>query len=170
MTEEPKNDNNLVVIDDHGDVISQDNGVKLLEKESYERVIEGLKISADAAAHIAFREPEHMDYWHKWRFTLDNVRRAAMHISGLELTMKFEATTDPRGEPMPWRTARDRFRDGLKQASGGMSQLATCHRGDLVYARMARDLGEIQQKVSRATVAKTKRAMSSGRLWIPDNI
>jgi hypothetical protein len=162
------NENNLVIKDDHGDVV-QDNGTRMIELESYERIIEGLKISADAASHLIWTESETSDYWRNWRTMLDKIRKACMSSAGLELTARFNHTPEVRIRPMPWKEARDRFRDGIKQSAGGMRQLALCHRGDLVYSRMANDLEAMHKKLGIAAAAKSRGAARRGLIWVPDS-
>ncbi len=166
MTHETEN--NLVVKDDSGDIV-QDNGTRMTERDSYERVIAGLRIGAEAAAHLIITDAEFADYWRRLCKTLDGLRRAAMSIAGLDLTMKFSETVEPRHAFLPWRQARDRLHDGIKQAAGGMRQLAVSHRGDMVYSRMANDLESMQAKIKASSTQRAKAATRRGKLWVPDN-
>ncbi len=163
-------ENNLVIRDERTGEIIQDNGTRMLERDSYDRVIDGLRIGAEAAAHLTITDAEFADYWRRLMKTLDGLRRAAMNVSGLDLTMKFAETVEPRSAFMPWRKARDRLHEGIKQAAGGMRQLAGCHRGDMVYSRMANDLESMQAKIKASSTQRAKAATRRGKLWIPDNL
>jgi len=162
-------DNNLVVRDERTNDIVQDNGSSMNEGQSYERVIDGLKMGAEACAHLVITDAEFGDYWRALRKALDGLRKAAMGVSGLDLTMRFKETADPRGGFLPWREARDRLHEGIKQAAGGMRQLAVSHRGDMVYSRMANDLESMQAKIKAAATQRAKKATRRGQLWIPDS-
>ena len=149
--------------DASGDPIRQ--GSLMNEKQSYERVIEGLKIASDAAAHLLKHEPENADQWHTFCFNLDKCRRICVQKAGLGLAMKEKETSTVRGDPMNWRKARDRFHDGLVQVAGGMRQLATCHRGDLWWSTMAGQVEELDRKTrNRKTWLPSK---PGGKLILP---
>lgn len=170
MSDNATNDNNLVIRDEVSGDVLQDNGTSMTERESYERVVDGLKIAAEACSHLVASEPENTPYWRTLRLSFDHLRKAAMTISGLSLVMKFEHTQDVRGLAMDWRTARERLRYGLKQSEGGMRQLAGAHRGDLVYSRMANELAAMQQKIDRKTAKRATAAARRGLLWVPEGI
>lgn len=138
--DDPQNPNNLVVRGADGDPIPHPTGTRMIERESYERVVEGLKMSADACHHLAKHEPLKASVWTDIAQMLDKMRREAAALAGLDLEMKQAETQRARGAPYSWRKARDRFLDGLKQTTGGMRQLATCFRGDFTWSFMAQQL------------------------------
>ncbi len=137
---EPTNDNNLVVRGSDGDPLPHPTGTKMIEKESYERVIEGLKMAADACMHLRRHEPENHTIWTDIGKLLDKMRRDACILAGLDIVMQQLETPLGQGNPYGWRKARDRFINGIRQATGGMRQLATCFRGDLQWSLMAQGL------------------------------
>ena len=139
--------NRGIELDRHGDPVRQ--GSLMDERQSYERVIEGLKMASDAAVHLVKLEPIYADKWRAIASKLDQARRICVQHAGLGLTMKEKQTADVTGDPMPWRRARDRFKDGLVQASGGLRQLATCFRGELKWSRMAQSLEDLEGKFRR---------------------
>lgn len=141
-TEDP---NKGIEVDANGDPVRQ--GSLMNEKQSYERVIEGLKIASDAAMHLLKQEPANGRQWRFLAGNLDKVRRACVQHAGLGLTMREKETGEVRGDPMRWRFARLRFREGLIQAAGGMRQLATCHRGDFWWSRSATELEKLEVSV-----------------------
>jgi hypothetical protein len=135
----------LVVRGNDGDPLPR--GTAMTERESYERVVEGLKIAADAAMHRAPHEPELTHVWRGIAQKLDQVRRICVQHAGIGLIIKEKPTEIIRGNPMAWRASRDRFVEGMKQASGGMRQLAVCFRGDPTWSKMAADVENISRKM-----------------------
>jgi len=163
----PDTSNDLVNLGQDGDPLALDKAVKMRERESYERIVEGLKIAADAAAHLKRSESEHAGMWDAQRRNLDQARRAAVQYAGIDDPVRQSETADPRGSAhMGWKEARERFREGLKQASGGMRQLATCFRGDVFWSLLAQQLEALEQKVMRRSNAlATRKAVP---LLLPD--
>lgn len=147
----------LIETDANGDPILQ--GTRMLEKESYERVIEGLKMISDACSHLIRHEPLRVEYWRGHMTRFDQARRICVQYAGLGLTMREKETQDLRGEPLPWRQCRQRFLDGIEQAAGGCRQLATCHRGDLWWSQMASTLDDMSRKLQAMRRAAVKRAV-----------
>lgn len=146
---EPSSDNNLVFLGADGDPLKHPTATRMVEKESYERVIEGLKMSADACMHLARQEPADGEKWKAIGQLLDKVRLEASKLAGLDLVMKQIETQGARGNPYAWKRARQRFLDGIRQATGGMRQLATCFRGDIRWSILAQGL-EQREKAFRA--------------------
>ncbi len=135
-----------IQVDAHGDPLPQ--GTRMIEYESYERVIEGLKIAADACMHLACRvAPEEAANRVALALKLDQCRRICIQHAGIDDAIRAKQTEKPRGEPMRWREARDRLLEGLTQASGGARQLATCFRIDLLWSRVAADLEKLALSV-----------------------
>lgn len=146
--------NNLVVRGRDGDPLPDPKSVEMRERESYERVIEGLKIAADAAKHLARREPQRLSMWMVMSTKLDQARKIAVQKAGIEFDGKVRESGDVRGEGLDWTDARNRFRFGLKQAEGGCRQLAVVHRGDYEWTKMAMSLHDLHQKVRRPPVLR----------------
>lgn len=129
-------DNKGVILDQYGDPIRR--GTLMTERESYERIIEGHRLAADAARHLAKRERKAA--WVTVANGLDEMRLHVMKLARIE-DAGFRPTTDSSGSGgLGWRNARDRFREGLRQAAGGCRQMATCHRGVLDWSRIAAKL------------------------------
>jgi hypothetical protein len=132
--------NNLVVRGKDGDPLPDPRGTLMIEKESYERVIEGLKMAAEACMHLACHTKKNHVAWKTTGEIFDRMRLTACDLAGIELTMRQRRTTEVRGDPYQWRKARDRFLEGLEQTIGGMRQLASCFRADYRWALMAQHL------------------------------
>lgn len=170
MSEEDKpfEEEGLVVRGDDGDPLPE--GTRMFEGDSYERLIDGLKIAADAASHLIHTESEHGDYWRKWRQNLDGIRKIAVSYAGREIAVNVHETKDIEGgKLMPWKEGRERFREGLKQASGGARQLATCHRLDMTWSTLSTQLELISTKAMGMIQQKARQARRNGLLWVPDS-
>jgi hypothetical protein len=164
--QDPAQDPNAIVLGSDGDPMPHPTGTRMIEKESYERVVEGLKMSAEACMHLAKQEPEHGATWKGIGQLLDKIRLQACQLAGLDLAMKQLETQGARGNPYAWRRARQRFLDGLKQATGGMRQLAVCFRGDLRWSMMAQEL-ERREKSFRDLLLGRKPQAPRSRLILP---
>jgi hypothetical protein len=147
----------LIETDANGDPIRQ--GTIMLEKESYERVIEGLRMTSDACAHLIRHEPLKAEYWRGFMTRMDQARRICVQHAGLGLVMQQNETAELRGEPLPWKQCRARFLQGVEQAAGGCRQLATCHRGDLWWSQMASTLDDLARKLHAMRRAAVKNAV-----------
>ena len=166
--DDPNHPNNLVVRGGDGDPLPHPSGTRMIEKESYERVIEGLKMAADACVHLAKIEPLKGSVWTEIGQVLDKMRRDAVTLGGVELASRQSETAPVRGEAYSWRKARDRFLDGIKQATGGMRQLASCFRGDFMWSFMAQQLERHERSFRGLLVGKTAATMPRpGRLILP---
>lgn len=151
MTEEVKTDdeqNNLVVRDKNGDPLPDPKAVVMREKDSYERVIEGLHMAADAAKHCARQELVRFQMWTALAVKLDLVRKTACEMAGMSDKVEKESG-EVIGPGMEWLEARKRFTEGLKQAAGGCRQIAVVHRGDVAWLDMTRKIETLAQSVSR---------------------
>ena len=162
-----KTPNELVVRGADGDPLPI--GTRMIEKESYERIIEGTRMAADAASRLARMESEHVEYWHGWRRRLDMIRKICIQVAGLGDVIKFKETPASwGGDPGGWTPARKMFREGIKQAAGGARQMATCHRGDLVWSKMASDLESMVAKLNKVTNDTVVKARRNSALWVPE--
>lgn len=151
--------NDLVVRGADGDPLPDPEATTMIERESYERVIEGVKSAADAAAHLALTEPENSGIWGGMARRLDTVRRIAVRTAGIEDNINQKETERVRKKPMAWKVARERFREGLKQAEGGMRQLGVCHRGDIAWLTMADVVADLQRKLAGAAKFNTRSSL-----------
>jgi hypothetical protein len=147
----------LIETDANGDPIRQ--GSLMSERMSYERVIEGLKMTSDACAHLIRHEPLKADYWRGFMTKMDQARRICVQYAGLSLVLKEHETPELRGEPLPWKKCRQRFLEGVEQAAGGCRQIATCHRGDLWWSTMASTLDDLARKLHAMRRAAVKKAV-----------
>lgn len=151
---DPASDPNAIRLGADGDPIAHPTGTRMIEKESYERVIEGLKMAADACMHLAKQEPQQCVMWKDIGQKLDKVRLTSCKLAGLDLSMKQLETQDARGEAYAWRFARERLLQGIQQASGGMRQLAVCFRADVNWSIMAQTLDRSVAKLRKLLVGK----------------
>lgn len=147
----------LIETDSNGDPIRQ--GSLMDERQSMERVIEGLKMITDACAHLIRHEPLQAEQWRAFMTRFDQARRICVQQAGLGLVLKEKATEEVRGDPLPWKQCRKRFLDGVVQAAGGCHQLATCHRGDLWWSTMALTLDDMARKLNKMRRAAVQKAV-----------
>lgn len=166
--EHVEGDNALVIHGPDGNPLPRPGGTMMIERQSYERVIEGLKMCGDACAHLAKQEPQHGETWMSIARMLDGVRLQACRLAGIEATLTQRETQGARGNPYGWRRARDRFLDGLKQATGGMRQLATCFRGELQWSVMAQQLERREAGFRALLVGRMPRPTVSPLILPPD--
>jgi hypothetical protein len=143
--------NNLIVRDKEGNPLPDPKAVMMRERESYERVVEGLKIAADAAKHCAKKEPSRAQMWLAMASRLDQVRRVAVDMAGISDTYE-KQTGDVIGQGMEWLDARKRFSEGLKQAAGGARQIAVVHRSEIQWLQIAHQVEQLSQSVSRKPI------------------
>jgi hypothetical protein len=162
MSEDHPHDDNGVILDRYGDPALDPKATRMIEKESYERVIEGLRMASDAAMHLATREPQSAGIWTALGAKLDLVRRGFVQKAGLEDVQRQRATEKVWSNPLPWRDARDRFREGLRQAGGGCRQLAVCFRMELYYSQMANTLEEMLRKLTVGAARKPRLILPPG--------
>lgn len=150
-----------------GDPVAHPTGTRMIERESYERVIEGLKMSADACMHLAKQEPKDCETWKQIGQRLDRMRFTACKLAGLDLAMRQLETQGARGNPYAWKHARERLLNGVKQASGGMRQLAVCFRSDIQWSIMAQALESSEQKLRAFLVGKKADPTHRSSLILP---
>lgn len=156
-----------IELDANGDPVRQ--GTLMEERQSYERVIEGLRMISDACAHLIKHEPDNAMVWRGYMTRFDKARLICVQHAGLGLAMKEKETGEVRGDPLPWRKCRERFLEGVIQAGGGCRQLATCHRGDLWWSQMADTLDAMAGKLRRAR-DQVRKMNSRSPLILPPGV
>lgn len=144
-----------IELDANGDPVRQ--GSLMVERQSYERVIDGLRIAAEAAMHLAKHESINSFQWTTIGMNLDQCRRICVQKAGLGLAMKEKETQAVRGDAMGWLEAKKRIRYGLQQAAGGLRQLATCFRGELWWSNMASQIEDMERKLGRRQGPRSPR-------------
>lgn len=156
---EPAADDPAVILDSGGDPIRR--GTKMAERESYERLIEGLKIAADACMHLSRYEQVNHQKWTALARKLDLVRRGAIHKAGIEDPIAAKETSELRRNPLRYKDGRARLRDGLKQAAGGARQLAVCFRLEISWSQIANSLEDMQRKTTAIGLPSLARRSTS---------
>ena len=157
MTDEPRDDDETtgIPLDANGDPVRL--GSLMVERQAYERVVDGLRIAAEACMHLARweRTAAGVDNRKLLARNLDSARRTAVRLAGIEDTMKLSPTAEVRGAPLAFKVARNRLIDGLTQAAGGARQLATCFRLDLRWSRTASELEDLIRKSRHPVPARS---------------
>jgi hypothetical protein len=156
--------NNLIVRDEHGDPLPDPKAVVMRERDSYERVVEGLAIAADRAKHCGRGEPRRFAMWNALADKLDKVRKVAVEMAGLSDKPVLQSG-EVRGEAIDWLTAKRQFSDGLKQAAGGARQIAIVHRGDAMWLKIARQIDQLADSTKRSPILQPR--LGPGGLLLP---
>jgi hypothetical protein len=124
-------------------------GSRMVERESYERVIDGLRIAAEGFMHLACWEGTEEGRANRKGVArmLDSTRRICIQYAGLDDVQRSDPTAEVTGDVMSFRNARARVVFGLRQAGGGARQLATYHRMDLKWSRLANEIEALERQV-----------------------
>lgn len=131
------------------------------ELESWERIIDGLKMAADASRHMArFRFP---DKWNTLAQYLDSIRKAVIRDGGFDRPA--DATDSAQqfgGDGMAWTMASRRIADGLKMAASGADQIALCQRSDLRWVNYAQRLRTLRDTAHKLAMKTSQRVTDQG--------
>ena len=137
--------------------VQQDHrGSIMREFESYERIVEGLKLASDGARNMVQFAPDEAkkDAWNKSASFFDQIRRAIVQDSGYN---RLVDTQDSKqvfgGEGLTWSVANSRILTGLKDAEAGASQIALGQRLDLRWTRYANMLRSLRDKASQLAIS-----------------
>jgi hypothetical protein len=136
-------------------------GSIMREGESYERVVEGLKLASDGARNMArFREP---DLWNPLAQYFDVLRRAIVQLAGLD------RGTDARESQAAWggsdvtvTEAMTRVTKGLKDAVAGANQIAQTQRMDVRWLMYANRFEKLRDKAQQLALAGSPLLVDSG--------
>lgn len=140
-------------------VVVDKRGTLMIERESYERVIEGLKMASDGAHHL--HQSRQDGNWHHMSQIFDKLRAAIARLGGLSSEL-----SDAKGTSELWTSQHmgvhasyDRVYRGLDMATKGSRQIATCHRGDLRWSKYAVIIEEFREKCSLLIRMKQAKSM-----------
>lgn len=126
--------------------VAQDKrGSLMTELESWERVIEGLKLASDGARNMArHRAP---DLWNRLAAYFDSLRKAVIKDGG------FDRPSDATSSQQAWGAdgissgeAHKRLMNGLKGAAAGCRQLSLGQRMDLRWSMYADRIDRLRDK------------------------
>lgn len=136
-----------------------DLGTLMLERDSYERVVEGLKRSADGARHLVHWQQH--GSWDAYADRMDKIRVAVVRLAGIERPGDADPTRVFRGLSSLTRIdAYMRIHEGLTGAAAGARQLATCHRMDLRWSVYAAQLEKMRD--SSSEMVRLQKAQRAG--------
>ncbi len=112
------------------DVAQEKRGILLTDRQSYERVIEGLKRAADAMRHrAAINHRGAGESWNRLADKADKARQIAVVSSGFNRPEDGKPTERKfGGETLGLVDATLRISQGLKDAEAGCRQISNCHR------------------------------------------
>ena len=135
-------------------------GTLMVEFESYERIVEGLKKASDGARNMArFKNP---DLWNRLAQFLDQVRRAIVQDAGYNRLTDAKDSQVAVGGDMTWTDANTRIVTGLKDASAGARQIALGQRMDLRWTRYANQLDAMRDKAHEMALACSPLRLAAG--------
>lgn len=136
-------------------------GTLMRELESWECVIDGLKMASDGCRHIARRY--NPDRWNRFAMWLDAVRKAMIRDGGYDqASSRNDSVEQFGGEGIPLIEAQSRVRNGLKKAASGCDQIAHCQRLDFRWLRYAQQLRAFDDNVRRAAMKDSQLATEHG--------
>ena len=122
-------------------------GIRMLEKDSYEITVEGLREAAEGAAHLAVLRDDPV--WDAVVEMLDKIRYAVVTDGGLGAVLRQNPTRKVEGAVAKHAArAYENVFNGLLKAARGARQIASCHRGDLRWSQYAQHLESLREKCS----------------------
>lgn len=138
--------------------------IRMLEVDSYDRLIEGLKSASDGARNLSPRLQDEM--WDVLADLLDKVRVAIARDGGLNRPSDTDRTARKRGSSAALSAieAYTRVYDGLHAASGAARQLATGHRMDVRWSVYAMHLEKLRDQSSE--MVRRKSAENKNRAFL----
>jgi hypothetical protein len=130
-------------------VVVDKRGTLMVERESYERVIEGLKMASDGAHHLTQSRQD--TKWRTLAQVFDKIRAAVAKLGGMgtEGTDTKAVAEQWNAQHMGVHAAYDRVYRGLDMACKGARQIATCHRGDLRWSKYAQMIEGLRDQCGR---------------------
>lgn len=137
-------------------------GTIMRELESYERLIDGLKMASDGARHMARHQAP--DSWNKLASFLDSVRKAVIRDGGFDRPADgVESTLQVGSSGQSFTEAQSRIGSGLRMASAGAEQIAQCQRMDLRWLRYATQLRKLRDDAHK--LAMQESVLSTDHGW-----
>lgn len=140
-------------------------GIRMLEGDSIDRVVDGLKMAGEGMMHLAHWRQD--PTWGVMARGLDALRitlaRLARSRASDEILSK-----DPGGMGnMTAIQSYERIFDGLTMASRASRQIATGHRGDLRWTKAANNLDTWRDRMS-GLVRKRKKQTAAPSILLPN--
>lgn len=140
-------------------------GIRMLEGDSIDRVVDGLRMAGDGMMHLAH-----------WRqdFTWEVMARGldALRIKLARLARSRSTDEIPSSDPGSMGTlttieSYQRVYDGLAMASRSCRQMASGHRGDLRWSQAANELDRWRDRMSKL-VRTRKRQSAAPSILLPN--
>ena len=136
-------------------------GTVMFEYESYERVVEGLKLGSDGARNMArFNDP---DLWNPIAEYLDSLRKAIVQMAGLDRGADTrESKAQWGGNSISRTEAMSRVTKGLRDASAGANQIAQVQRKDVRWLAYAHSFDKLRAKAGQIALQSSALVVDSG--------
>ena len=136
------------IIEEAGREIAGDfdrRGTLMIEADSYDRVIEGMKMAADGARHLSpWRDDEE---WDRLAGIMDALRLAFVKLARMNRPGDDRLSNRKDGGLILGpKDSYERVYNGLGMASTGARQIAVCHRGDMRWSALAAGLEKLRDK------------------------
>jgi hypothetical protein len=130
------------------DVARIDDGIRMLEVDSYERLIAGLITASEGGRMLSHKLGD--GRWDSLSDVLDKIRVSCCRLAGLMRPGDETPTKVRRGSDIfgPMLESYAKIYDGLTAAEAAARQLATCHRGDLRWSQYANSFDLLRTKSS----------------------
>jgi hypothetical protein len=128
--------------------VEQDHrGSVMFEYESYERVVEGLKLASDGARNMA--RFAHPDRWNVLAQFLDSARKAIVQLAGTGMDRGTDTKESDQlfgGSGLSRVASMSRVTNGLRDASAGANQIAQAQRLDVRWLQYATKFSDLRDK------------------------
>ena len=109
-------------------------GSVMNEIQSYERVVEGGKMAADGCRNLSAWFPG--EDWGNLAIVIDKIRLGCVKLAGLNRSAD-ETILEKHGRAMSRNDSYSRVYNGLQMMAAGCFQIATGHRGDVRWSKIA---------------------------------
>jgi hypothetical protein len=141
------------------EVAQEKRGTLMREFESYERIVEGLKLASDGARNMArWKNP---DLWNALAAFLDQLRKAVVQEAGFNRPEDAKDSAQVFGGEMSWTDANSRILNGLRDAGNGARQIALGQRMDLRWTRYANQFDMMRDKAHDMAIASSPLRVAS---------
>lgn len=135
------------------DVIGTESGIRMLEEDSYERMVDGLKKASEGARSLACYIDR--DTFDLLATTMDKLRVAMVRMAGRPRPNDADSTRIKQTTRQTRIESYNALFDGLKEAAACARQFGTGHRGHLQWTLVARQLDTLRDKAGELVRRKT---------------
>ncbi len=136
-------------------------GSPMSELESWERVIEGLKLASDGARHMTRHRDR--DTWNRLAIYFDSLRKAVIKDGGFDRPSDAALSTEKwGGTGISYSDALGRVMTGLRGASAGAKQISLGQRMDLRWTQYAEQFERLRDKCREIAIQQSPLRTDAG--------